>query len=111
VVRKKKGVPAVNYIWNNGMKCSENFVFVVVTLIHPSAFTMKVGSFPDGHEHFPASVSIRMHVKPPLAAEFSWEGEGVLPLLSRRAAKHPTSRVLDIKIVVSYKMSQHFPVT
>lgn len=56
------------------MKCIENVVFVVVTLIHPSVFTMKVGTFRDGHEHFPASVSIRTHLKPPLVVDFSWEG-------------------------------------
>jgi hypothetical protein len=75
----------------------------VVTLIHPSAFTMEVGNFPDGHEYFPASVSIRTHLKPPLVVEFSWAG-GLLHLLSRRAAKHPTRRVLDIKITVPCKM-------
>jgi hypothetical protein len=56
---KKKGVPAVNLhgiypIWSSGMKRIENFIFVMVTLIHPSAFTIKVGTFHDGHEHFPA---------------------------------------------------------
>jgi hypothetical protein len=56
------------------MKCSENFIFVVVTLLHPAPFTMKVGTFRDGHEHFPASASVRTHPKTPLAVEFSWEG-------------------------------------
>jgi len=34
---------------------------------------MKVGTFRDGHEHFPTSASVRTHPKTPLAVEFSWE--------------------------------------
>jgi hypothetical protein len=78
-MRKKKGVPAVNLdgiypIWSSWMKYIENFVFVVVTLIHPSAFTVKLGTLHDGHEHFPASVSMQTHLNPSLAVDFSWEG-------------------------------------